>query len=890
MIANIHNENFGYSVACEGNWSTVGNPAILRYTAASASMIKTGSIEVYRYNVHSDTHDRITTLKRPPYAEEDIYLMIDSGSISILHTEATGSVPFTSDLDLLVDIGLYYTASDDAYGRSLDLHNNILVVGNPYYSSSANFPSSGSSTPTFRFSGSGNVDLFDLTRLNYDQYAPTLNPSIIGYGISSSLVAVEVNVPANQRFGYILLESTPTGSTSYTKTSIAITSNNGGSVVLYTNFSNSGSVNFRVSGIVSDDPYVTTIPNPNTAVSNSFGWDVSRNDNWLAVSSIYESGSKGAVFMYQKVGTNEASWSLYQTILPPGDISSGNYFGWSIDLNKATGSYSGSMVIGSNKGTGSSAYVYALVNGAWTQSAILTPSSVVAQPLTFFPTIPYFSGSLINAADSFGYDVAIYADTVVVGAPTDRFIYEYTGSSLYHQGAVYFFQQCAEGSSRYYLARKSYGNEKILKDNALGWSVSVNGDYAVVGSPKYYMNPSICYLRGSLYQQHYCGDPDEAINGQFVLYNKSSGSIPDTTNVDWDITNVYQIKKRLLQPHRAYGFAVDICDNFITVGAPMLISGSNRIMDLSPGTGSFTGSVYDLGDLSGKAYIYNLNNLREQFYVGNVFYRNGKMVVMTSGSSFEGILQVNTDENFEYEMDFKSKQVVFEKQIVCPVDIGEFNVSTNPTALTIVPSPYDLNQNGQFDFQDVDVLLRYMKFKSTETDLNPSTDWSSSIISTNTDEEITVYNANYANWTLTDSLYTQSYSEINNTLFTELDFNQDNKIDSNDMNILWKYFIYRLTQQNYETYVTPNSTRKYLSDIIDYLNGRTMRGQPPLISSGFADYAALSKADPTGSYLAPYVTAVGLYSGCDLVAVAKLGSPIKITPDFPINFVVKMDF
>jgi hypothetical protein len=56
------------------------------------------------------------------------------------------------------------------------------------------------------------------------------------------------------------------------------------------------------------------------------------------------------------------------------------------------------------------------------------------------------------------------------------------------------------------------------------------------------------------------------------------------------------------------------------------------------------------------------------------------------------------------------------------------------------------------------------------------------------------------------------------------------------------------------------------------------------------DFESLSKTDPTGSYLAPYVTTIGFYSGCDLVAVAKLGSPIKITPDFPMNFVVKMDF
>jgi hypothetical protein len=885
MIAHIHNENFGYAVACDGNWAAVGNPALLRYTSASSSFIKTGSVEVYRYNINTDTHDLKSVLYRPPLSAEDVFLSTDTASL-ILHTEYTGSVPFTSDLDLLLDVGQYYTASEDGYGRSLDLHNTILVVGNPYFSSSVNID-----TASFITIGTGNVDLFDLTRLDVDPYLVRQQPQITGYGISSSLLSVVATVPTSQSFGYVLLETSISGS-EYQKTALAVTSNNGGNVILGTNYPTGSSyLIFRVSGIVSNDPYLVTIDNPNTAVSNSFGWDVSRNDNWLAVSSIYESGSRGAVFMYQRLGSNESSWSLYQTISPPTDILAGDYFGWAVDLNKAPGQFSRSLVVGSSKVSQSKVYVYELEGGVWTQSFTLSPDNDTIHPLTFFPTLPYISGSIANTADSFGHDVAIYGNTIVVGAPTDRFIYEYIGSSLYHQGAVYFFEKCADPINRYYLARKSYGNEKILKDNNLGWSVSVSGDYAVAGCPKYYMSPIICYLRGTLYQRHYCGDPDEIINGQFVLFNKTTGSIPDTTNLDWEITNVYQTKKRLMHPHRAYGYATDICDNFITIGAPMLISGSQRIMDLTPTTASFTGSVYDLGDLTGKAYIYNLNNFREEFYVGNVFYRNGKMVIMTSGSAFNGILQTDTIGNeYEYDMDFKSKQVIFEKQIICPIEPGEFNVSTNPTAITILQSFYDLNNNGRFDFQDADVLLRFMKYKATEASGYPNTDWSSSIIGTSTDEEIAVYNMYSELWTNTPALFTKSFSDINNTLVTELDFNEDNKIDNNDMNILWKYFIYRLNQQNYETYITPNSSRKYLSDIIDYMNARTMRGQSPLISTDFLDYSALSKADPTGSYLAPYVTTVGLYNGTELVAVAKLGSPIKITPDFPINIIVKMDF
>jgi len=298
-----------------------------------------------------------------------------------------------------------------------------------------------------------------------------------------------------------------------------------------------------------------------------------------------------------------------------------------------------------------------------------------------------------------------------------------------------------------------------------------------------------------------------------------------------------------------------------------------------------------LGDLSGKAYIYNLRNLRRDFYVGNVFYRNGKIVVMTSGSNFEGLQLSNViDSEYQYDLNFRSKQTIFEKQIVCPVEPGEFNVSTNPTAIVLADAAFDVNNNGIFDFQDADVLLRYMAYKSTEFTGYPNTNWSSSIINNTTDEEQTVYDMYASQWQGTDQLFSSSYSVINNTLFSSLDFNEDNKINYNDMNILWKYFIYRLTQKNYETWITPSSRKKFLSDILDYLNQKSMRGYAPTIKQNFLDYARLSKMDPTGSYLAPTVTTVGLYNGCDLVAVAKLGSPIKITPDFPINFVIKMDF
>jgi len=58
----------------------------------------------------------------------------------------------------------------------------------------------------------------------------------------------------------------------------------------------------------------------------------------------------------------------------------------------------------------------------------------------------------------------------------------------------------------------------------------------------------------------------------------------------------------------------------------------------------------------------------------------------------------------------------------------------------------------------------------------------------------------------------------------------------------------------------------------------------------FDDYEYSGSLDPTGSYLAPYITTIGLYDdSLNLLAVAKLPQPIKSEPDYPVNFIIRFD-
>jgi len=78
--------------------------------------------------------------------------------------------------------------------------------------------------------------------------------------------------------------------------------------------------------------------------------------------------------------------------------------------------------------------------------------------------------------------------------------------------------------------------------------------------------------------------------------------------------------------------------------------------------------------------------------------------------------------------------------------------------------------------------------------------------------------------------------------------------------------------------------------VFNYTSSWGAPGIPVTRSIGFDDYEISSSLDPTGSYLAPYITTVGLYDDeMNLVAVAKLPSKPKSIPDYPVNIVVRFD-
>jgi hypothetical protein len=91
------------------------------------------------------------------------------------------------------------------------------------------------------------------------------------------------------------------------------------------------------------------------------------------------------------------------------------------------------------------------------------------------------------------------------------------------------------------------------------------------------------------------------------------------------------------------------------------------------------------------------------------------------------------------------------------------------------------------------------------------------------------------------------------------------------------------------TNVSSAQTKK-IKEVQDIKRKETFGGSTGSVEGTWNDYFVSASTDPTGSYLTTYITTIGLYDNDgDMVAVAKLPTPIKNLPDYDVNFIVRFD-
>jgi hypothetical protein len=620
--------------------------------------------------------------------------------------------------------------------------------------------------------------------------------------------------------------------------------------------------------------YTITNSFDSTFSNSTFGESISLvysdllNASVLVVGSSTYNSNLGSVYIYTQSLNN--NYLHYQTL--NGSVSNG-YFGGVVKIDP---SGSNRIVVG-NKSTGSAVYVYELntTTNQWELNDTLEQDRTITGSLNFIDTQPYFPG-IQPSGSNYGNSVSIYGDTILIGSPNDMYYYEWSGSTvLRNRGSVYFWKKCSDATD-WFLLQKSFGDENILESNNLGFSVNIYNNKAIATSVRDIRTYCTNYIYNTLFKRFDCNPNDDIIDtlGQFVIYNQFTSSVSSS----WQIESVFTKKKEYGFPYSNFGYSSAIYDkesSVINIGSPIFLYNPEQLT-----SSLFDNSLYD--NLNGYAYIYNFNDLVTNYHIGNVFYRDGKIILSNSGSIFDNLLKDRSNPlQSMYNIEYQSNVKLYEKQVFCRIESGEFNYSTNPTSLIPNTFDFDIDGNKYFDFTDLDLILKYINYQ-----INNSYNWWDYMTFTN--EEQSLFNLYSVNYNISSS-YTSNYISTLSSNYYDFDIDGNNKVNLNDMYILWKYFNDNLNQTELFKYVEPKSIRKTLQQIVSYIEEKTGKFGGKSIKEQFFGFNYSSSIDPTGSYLAPYITTVGLYSGADLVAVAKLGMPIKNTGELPLNILVKWD-
>lgn len=292
-------------------------------------------------------------------------------------------------------------------------------------------------------------------------------------------------------------------------------------------------------------------------------------------------------------------------------------------------------------------------------------------------------------------------------------------------------------------------------------------------------------------------------------------------------------------------------------------------------------------NIKGSAYIYDLNNLVNDHVVGNVFYRTGKIILSNSGSVFDDLLKDRSDlSSPKYDITYKSQQTFYEKQVLCRIEPGEFNYSTNPSALVVNTFEFDIDKNNYFTYVDLDLIFRYISLK-----IHGDYQWYNYLSDIFNEDDETWYDYYSKKYNLInkDASYHIPYINYLESIYNSFDIDGNNKIQIGDMYLMFKYFTNTLTKETIFKYIDLRSNRKSVESIIQYLDEKVGKYGYGKIKPEFFGFDYSSSLDKTGSYLAPFITTIGLYSGTELVGVAKLATPIKNSGELPLNILVKWD-
>jgi hypothetical protein len=186
---------------------------------------------------------------------------------------------------------------------------------------------------------------------------------------------------------------------------------------------------------------IAKITASDSAPEHIFGYAVSLDGDYAVVGQGFHAYN-GTAYIFKRTGTE---WTQ-EAQLQASDSFPGNAFGYSVAISGDTALIGAPAV---SEWTGA-AYVFIRTGTTWTQQAKLTAPDGIP-------------------ADEFGFSVALYGDTALIGA-------SYAGNGW--SGKAYVFTRTGTTWAQEAELTASDGQP----EDQFGWSVAISGDTAVVGS------------------------------------------------------------------------------------------------------------------------------------------------------------------------------------------------------------------------------------------------------------------------------------------------------------------------------------------------------------------------------------------------------------------------
>ena len=257
-------------------------------------------------------------------------------------------------------------------------------------------------------------------------------------------------------------------------------------------FSGAAYVFERIGGAWSQQAYLkASNTGADEILGDIFGYSVAVSGDTVVIGALQEGSNgtgvnpstqndnsafgSGAAYVFERVS---GTWSQ-QAYLKASNTGAGDNFGWSVAVSRDTVVVGAPFEASSGEGVNppfqadnsafasGAVYVFERVGGEWSQQA-------------------YLKASNTDAADVFGWSVAVSGETLVVGAAGEASNGEgvspssQADNSAPNAGAAYVFERSSEvWSQQAYLKGSNSG-----EDDLLGLAVAISGDTVVVGAPR----------------------------------------------------------------------------------------------------------------------------------------------------------------------------------------------------------------------------------------------------------------------------------------------------------------------------------------------------------------------------------------------------------------------